>query len=66
MPRIEGAVGVPDAFQRLWMPHRMAYIQTNHTGDEPEDEGCPFCGAPTLPDERGADRRARASTPTCC
>jgi ATP adenylyltransferase len=20
--------GVPDAFQRLWTPHRMAYIQT--------------------------------------
>ena len=22
-----GLVGVPDAFQRLWTPHRMAYIK---------------------------------------
>jgi ATP adenylyltransferase len=51
VPRIEGAVGVPDAYQRLWVPHRMAYIQTSHTGDEPEDEGCPFCRAPSLPDD---------------
>jgi ATP adenylyltransferase len=51
VPRIEGAVGVPDAYQRLWVPHRMAYIQTNHVGDEPDDEGCPFCRAPSLPDE---------------
>ncbi|MGN6743425.1 MAG: HIT family protein [Amnibacterium sp.] len=51
MPRIEGAAGVPDAYQRLWVPHRMAYIQTNHVGDEPEDETCPFCRAPSLPDE---------------
>jgi ATP adenylyltransferase len=49
--RIEGAVGVPDAYQRLWVPHRMEYIRTNHVGDEPEDEGCPFCRAPSLPDE---------------
>ena len=42
--------GVPDEFQRLWTPHRMVYIQqgqTSPTGDE-----CPFCVAPTLPDEK--------------
>jgi ATP adenylyltransferase len=50
VPRIEGAVGVPDAYQRLWVPHRMAYIQTNHVGEAPE-ESCPFCRAPSLPDE---------------
>ncbi|WP_230976370.1 MULTISPECIES: HIT domain-containing protein [Georgenia] len=38
--------GVPDAFQRLWTPHRMAYVDGH---DKPKDEGsgeCPFCRAP--------------------
>lgn len=40
-------VGVPDAFQRLWTPHRMVYI----TQGQPADDGCPFCIAPTMDDE---------------
>jgi ATP adenylyltransferase len=46
--------GSPDGFQRLWMPHRMAYIKGEHrpTGrDAPE--GCPFCYIQTLPDAEG-------------
>ena len=39
---------VPDAFQRLWTPHRIAYIQS---GQQPADDACPFCIAPTLDDE---------------
>lgn len=39
--------GVPDAFQRLWTPHRMAYIQA---GPEPLREVCPFCAAPERAD----------------
>lgn len=39
--------GVPDEFQRLWTPHRMAYIQA---GPEPLREQCPFCEAPQHPD----------------
>ena len=38
--------GVPDAFQRLWTPHRMAYIGGQ---DKPADSSsgrCPFCAAP--------------------
>ncbi len=42
--------GVPDAFQRLWTPHRMAYIQA---GPEPLREQCPFCAAPGKTDEEG-------------
>src|SRR5260370_38647401 len=44
--------GVPDAFGRLWTPHRMAYIQGEGrpTGSG-ADEGCPFCGVPALSDE---------------
>jgi len=39
--------GVPDQFQRLWTPHRMAYIKA---GPEPLREECPFCEAPKYPD----------------
>lgn len=42
--------GVPDGFQRLWTPYRMAYINGDAkpaTGDADE---CPFCRAPQLED----------------
>ena len=44
----------PDAFARLWMPHRLAYIKGENkpVGDGP-GEGCPFCRAPALPDADG-------------
>ncbi|WP_438354982.1 HIT family protein [Microbacterium sp. CJ88] len=42
--------GVPDEFQRLWTPHRMAYIQA---GPEPLRHTCPFCAAPEMSDEDG-------------
>jgi ATP adenylyltransferase len=46
--------GVPDAFGRLWTPHRMAYIKGEGRPSGPgEDEGCPFCHAPTLSDADG-------------
>lgn len=40
----------PDAFQRLWTPHRIAYIQNVHE-DRDADGACPFCVAPTRSDE---------------
>jgi ATP adenylyltransferase len=43
----------PDGLQRLWMPHRMAYIKGEGKpadGTEPE---CPFCQIPKLSDEDG-------------
>ena len=39
---------VPDAYQRLWTPHRMTYIQQ---GQMPAEEECPFCLAPAKTDE---------------
>jgi ATP adenylyltransferase len=42
--------GVPNAFQHLWTPHRLVYIQN---GQQPADEDCPFCLAPSGPDEDG-------------
>ncbi|MFD6951446.1 HIT family hydrolase [Nocardiopsis sp. TSRI0078] len=46
--------GSPDGWERLWTPHRMAYIKGENkpTGSRPED-GCPFCRAPGLPDPEG-------------
>ena len=46
--------GVPDAFGRLWTPHRMAYIKGEGKPSGPGgDEGCPFDEAPKLSDEDG-------------
>jgi len=42
--------GVPDGFQRLWTPHRMAYIQA---GADAMRATCPFCAAPDKSDEEG-------------
>jgi ATP adenylyltransferase len=47
-PVAQLGVGVPDGWQRLWMPERMAYILGEGKGD-----GCPFCTIPTLSDEDG-------------
>jgi ATP adenylyltransferase len=50
-PALPGA-GVPDAFGRLWTPHRLAYIQGAGKPTGPgAHEGCPFCVAPTLTDD---------------
>lgn len=47
-------VGVPDAFQRLWTPHRMAYIKGENKPTGPDaGTGCPFCTIPGLADEDG-------------
>ena len=34
-------IGVPDALQRLWTPHRMAYIQGENKPEGEASEGCP-------------------------
>jgi ATP adenylyltransferase len=44
--------GVQDGFERLWTPHRLAYI----TGERPSEaagDGCPFCAAPGKDDATG-------------
>jgi ATP adenylyltransferase len=43
-------VGIDDALQRLWTPHRMAYIEDQKAPEGAEGPGCPFCGLPDLPD----------------
>jgi ATP adenylyltransferase len=47
----QDGAGEPDAFVRLWTPHRMAYIKRE--GKPAGEQDCPFCRAPELPDEDG-------------
>ncbi len=42
----------PDGLERIWTPHRMAYIR-DATEPQPDDTGCPFCDIPRRPDEEG-------------
>ncbi len=44
----QAGAGIRDAFERLYTPHRMAYIK-----GEGKDGGCPFCSIPALSDEDG-------------
>ncbi len=40
-----------ESFERLWTPHRMAYIQGQGKPDDAQaGEGCPFCRAPDEPE----------------
>jgi ATP adenylyltransferase len=53
-PEQQIGAGVPDAFQRLWTPHRMAYIQGENKPTGPgAGDGCPFCSVPSGSDEDG-------------
>jgi len=45
---VDGAVGVPDEMQRLWTPHRLAYVADSY---QPGASDCPFCEAPERSDE---------------
>ncbi|GAA3693922.1 HIT domain-containing protein [Zhihengliuella alba] len=42
--------GVPDSFQRLWTPYRMAYIKAGQQ-QVTDEHSCPFCRAPERSDE---------------
>ena len=50
----QDGVGVPDTIERLWTPHRMAYIRgENKPADSAAGDQCPFCRIPTLDDREG-------------
>ena len=49
----EGLAGVPDAFQRLWTPHRMVYIGGENKPSDASEGECPFCRAARRPDADG-------------
>jgi ATP adenylyltransferase len=46
-------VGTPDRLQRLWTPHRLAYIKGDEGTGREDDGGCPFCRIPSLDDREG-------------
>jgi ATP adenylyltransferase len=53
-PVPQDGAGIPDGFQRLWMPHRMAYIKGEGKPDNDDGgERCPFCRVPRLSDADG-------------
>jgi ATP adenylyltransferase len=50
----QDGVGAPDALQRLWTPHRMAYIKgEGKTATEPGTSSCPFCRIIPMDDAEG-------------
>jgi ATP adenylyltransferase len=49
----QDGVGEPDALDRLWTPHRMAYITGENKPSDGTTETCPFCRIQTLPNEEG-------------
>jgi ATP adenylyltransferase len=46
-------IGEPDGLERIWTPHRMAYVTGAEApeGGYEKPAGCPFCVAPSRPDE---------------
>lgn len=48
-----GGAGLPDAWQRLWAPHRMEYLKGENRPLEGNTVECPFCKIPSLSDEDG-------------
>jgi len=49
----QDGVGEPDALERLWTPHRMAYIRGESKPADDSEQECPFCRIPTLDDDAG-------------
>ena len=45
--------GTPDAFDRLWTPHRMVYIKGENKPATPGAGECPFCTIQAADDESG-------------
>ena len=45
--------GVPDAFERLWTPHRMVYINGENKPPSGNSDVCPFCRIPDGDDAEG-------------
>jgi ATP adenylyltransferase len=49
MTEVQDGAGVPDGWQRLWMPERMAYLRGEGKGD-----GCAFCRISAMSDDAAA------------
>jgi ATP adenylyltransferase len=52
-PEARDGVGEPDAFQRLWTPHRVDYIKGEGKPSTSDAVDCPFCRIPAMGDAEG-------------
>jgi ATP adenylyltransferase len=50
---VQAGVGEADELDRLWTPHRMAYIRGENKPSDATTGECPFCRVPSLPDDEG-------------
>ena len=50
---VQDGAGVPDELDRLWTPHRMAYIKGENKPQDASSGECPFCRIPAFDDEEG-------------
>ena len=49
----QSGVGEPDGLDRLWTPHRIAYIRGENKPADASAGECPFCRIQAWPDEKG-------------
>ena len=49
----QDGIGGDDGLDRLWTPHRMAYIRGENKPSDATSGQCPFCRIPTLDDDDG-------------
>lgn len=50
---VQRGVGEADELDRLWTPHRMAYIRGENKPSDATSGECPFCRVPTMADDYG-------------
>lgn len=53
MTEYQDGVGEPDAFERLWTPHRIQYIKGEGKPSTSDAADCPFCRIPSMDDVEG-------------
>ena len=49
----QDGIGLADDLDRLWTPHRMAYIRGENKPADASSGECPFCRIPRLSDDEG-------------
>lgn len=47
------STGMPDAWSRLWAPHRLDYLRGENRPLAGNEATCPFCEIPKMSDEEG-------------
>jgi ATP adenylyltransferase len=53
MTHPQDGVGEPDAFERIWTPHRIHYIKGENKPETADESDCPFCLIPKMDDAEG-------------